>query len=121
MRSHLTGIPVEHGIRLLHRYGTHATAVAASLRADAADRPLAALPRFTTGELRHIAREEAVGHLADVLLRRPSSAFRGEATPEVLEEIAEAISEVMGWDATARRDEIEQALEALDAAVPASV
>ncbi|WP_405373125.1 MULTISPECIES: glycerol-3-phosphate dehydrogenase/oxidase [unclassified Microbacterium] len=119
--DHLADVPAEQGARMLHRYGTHAVAVAAALRADGTSEPLETLPRYTTGELRHIARAESVVHLDDVLLRRTNIAFRGEATAEVVAELAETIADVMGWDAAARRVEIDRALAAVHAAEPASV
>ena len=119
--EHLGDLDTERGTRLLHRYGTHAVAVAAAIRADVDDRPLASLPRYSTGELRHLAASEAVVHLEDILLRRTSIAFRGEATEAVAEEIADAVAEVLGWDAATRRAEIDRALAATRAADPATV
>lgn len=121
VHQHLSDFGVERGTRMLHRYGTHALAVAASVRNDDEDAPLTSLPRFTTGELRHIARSEHVVHLDDILLRRTNIGFRGEATAEVVEEIADAIADVLGWDASARRAEVARALVATHAADPVTV
>jgi glycerol-3-phosphate dehydrogenase len=121
VHQHLSDFGVEQGTRMLHRYGTHALAVAAAIREDDDDAPLASLPRFTSGEFRYIARHESVVHLDDVLLRRTNIGFRGEATPEVVAEVAEAIADVMGWDAAARRSEIDRALAAVHAADPVAV
>jgi len=121
VHHHLSDFGAERGTRLLHRYGTHALAVAASLRQDAQDAPLSSLPRFSSGEFRHIARTESIVHLEDVLLRRTNIAFRGEATPEVVEEVADAVADVMGWDAATRRTEIDRALAAVHAADPVAV
>ncbi|MFS0867825.1 glycerol-3-phosphate dehydrogenase/oxidase [Microbacterium sp. 179-B 1A2 NHS] len=119
--EHLADVDREQAVRMLHRYGTHATAVAAALREDADDAPLASLPRYTSGELRYMARAEAVVHLEDVLLRRTSIAFRGEATPAVVEEIAEIVGDVRGWDEAQRRTEVHRALAAVRIAEPATV
>ncbi|MEW1834541.1 glycerol-3-phosphate dehydrogenase/oxidase [Microbacterium sp. NPDC079995] len=121
VHHHLADFGLERGTRLLHRYGTHALAVAASLREDDEDAPLASLPRFSSGEFRHIARTESVVHLDDIVLRRTNVGFRGEATPEVLDEVADAIADVMGWDAATRRAEIDRALAAVHAADPVAV
>jgi glycerol-3-phosphate dehydrogenase len=118
VREYLPELDTDRATRLLHRYGTSATAVAAAAAADPDDAPLVSVPRFTTGELRHLARTESVVHLEDLLLRRTSIAFRGEATPEAVDEVADAVAETLGWDATTRRDEIQRALAAVDAAVP---
>ncbi|MCM3697571.1 glycerol-3-phosphate dehydrogenase/oxidase [Microbacterium oleivorans] len=121
VHHHLADFGLERGTSLLHRYGTHALAVAASLREDDEDAPLASLPRFSSGEFRHIARTESVVHLDDIVLRRTNVGFRGEATPEVLDEVADAIADVMGWDAATRRAEIDRALAAVHAADPVAV
>ncbi|OAH50824.1 glycerol-3-phosphate dehydrogenase/oxidase [Microbacterium oleivorans] len=121
VHHHLSDFGAERGTRLLHRYGTHALAVAASLRQDAQDAPLSSLPRFSSGEFRHIARTESIVHLEDILLRRTNIAFRGEATPEVVEEVADAVADVMGWDAATRGAEIDRALAAVHAADPVAV
>jgi glycerol-3-phosphate dehydrogenase len=121
VHQYLSDFGPERGTRMLHRYGTHALAVAASIREDDADAPLASLPRFTSGEFRHIARTESIVHLDDILLRRTNIAFRGEATVEVVEEVADAVADVMGWDAAARRSEIDRALAAVHAADPVAV
>ncbi|MDT3317948.1 glycerol-3-phosphate dehydrogenase/oxidase [Microbacterium sp. KSW4-11] len=121
VHHHLSDFGAERGTRLLHRYGTHALAVAASLRQDAQDAPLSSLPRFSSGEFRHIARTESIVHLEDILLRRTNIAFRGEATPEVVEEVADAVADVMGWDAATRGTEIDRALAAVHAADPVAV
>ncbi|MFI8631083.1 glycerol-3-phosphate dehydrogenase/oxidase [Microbacterium sp. NPDC077663] len=121
VHHHLGDFGLERGTRLLHRYGTHALAVAAALRQDDEDAALASLPRFSSGEFRHIARTESVVHLDDIVLRRTNVGFRGEATPEVLEEVADAIADVMGWDAATRRTEIDRTLVAVHAADPVAV
>ncbi|SCY42584.1 glycerol-3-phosphate dehydrogenase [Microbacterium sp. LKL04] len=121
VHQHLADFGLERGTRLLHRYGTHALAVATSIRQDDEDAPLASLPRFSSGEFRHIARTESIVHLDDILLRRTNIGFRGEATHEVVEEVADAIADVMGWDAAARRSEIDRALAAVHAADPVAV
>jgi glycerol-3-phosphate dehydrogenase len=61
-----------------------------------------------------MAAHEQVGHLVDVLIRRTSLAFRGLVTGELLNEVAEALAEPLGWDAAARiAAEINHAQEVL--------
>ncbi len=103
---------------LLERYGTVAAQVIAAILADPDDRPLASLPAYSTAELRHLTATEQVVHLADVLLRRTSIAFRGDATREVAVEIAEAIAPVLGWDGGKVAAETERALAEVQAAGP---
>ena len=71
-----------------------------------------------SGELRYLAGAEDVVHLADLLLRRTSIAFRGEATPEVVAEIAEAVAPVLGWDKQDIAAEVAAGLAAVHAADP---
>ncbi|MDT3330501.1 glycerol-3-phosphate dehydrogenase/oxidase [Microbacterium sp. KSW-18] len=121
VHQHLSDFGLERGTRLLHRYGTHALAVATALRQDDDDAPLSTLPRFSSGEFRHMATSESVVHLDDIFLRRTNIGFRGEATREVVEEVAYAVSDVMGWDAATRRSEIDRTLAAVHAADPVAV
>ena len=114
--SHDTGIGGARTATLLDRYGTVAADVIAGL--DAHDAPLATLPGYSTGELRHLARTESVVHLDDVLQRRTSLAFTGGVSEDSATEIAEAIAPVMGWDAAATRREIDRALARVHAADP---
>lgn len=103
---------------LLDRYGTVAAAVADAIAADPDDAPLAHAPGYSSGELRHLAATEDVRHLEDVLLRRTSIAFTGEATPEAAREAAEAIAPVLGWDDARVTAEVERAMIHVHAAEP---
>jgi len=113
---HAGAVGRERAAALLDRYGTVAEQVIAAIASDPADAPLRTAPAYSTGELRHLARTEAVVHLADMLLRRTSLAFLGEATRETAEEIADAIADVLGWDAAARTAEVDRAVAAVHAA-----
>jgi glycerol-3-phosphate dehydrogenase len=61
-----------------------------------------------------MARNEQVGHLIDVLIRRTSLAFRGLVTGELLNEVAEVLAAPLGWDAGTRTAEIHYAQEVLE-------
>lgn len=110
----------DRAARLLDRYGTVAEDVIAAISADPADAPIVSAPHYSTGELRHLARTESVVHLDDLLLRRTSLAFTGDATPEAAAEIAGAVAETLGWDAATRHAEIDRALALVHAAAPAA-
>ncbi|MFV0319747.1 MAG: FAD-dependent oxidoreductase [Microbacterium sp.] len=110
----------ERAAVLLDRYGTVAERVIASIVTDPADAPLHHAPGYSTGELRHLARHEQVVHLEDMLLRRTSLAFTGAAGPDAAAEVADAIAGERGWDAAARRAEIDRARAAVGRAVPAA-
>jgi glycerol-3-phosphate dehydrogenase len=110
----------ERAALLLDRYGTVAEDVIVAVEADSADAPLTAVPHYSTGELRHLARTESVVHLADLLLRRTSLAFIGDASREAAAEIAEVVGDILGWDAAARAAEVDHALTQVQAAEASS-
>ncbi|MNI88330.1 hypothetical protein D3C73_1456200 [compost metagenome] len=97
---------------LLTRYGTRADAVIDYLNAGH-DTPLRSTRELSVRELAFMAEHEQIGHLVDVLIRRTSLAFRGLVTGELLNEIAAALAEPLGWDAAAREAEIRHAQEVL--------
>ncbi|MBV8062501.1 MAG: FAD-dependent oxidoreductase, partial [Nevskia sp.] len=88
------------GGRLAARYGAEGAAWIAG-SADAADHePIAGTP-YRWGELRWAAREEAVVHLSDLLLRRSRIGLllpKGGAA--VLDRVAAICREELGWDET---------------------
>ncbi len=101
---------------LLTRYGTRAEEVIRFLdagQAGAPDRPLHSTRELSTRELEFMAAHEQVGHLVDVLIRRTSLAFRGLVTGELLNEVADALSGPLGWDAARRAKEISHTQEVL--------
>jgi len=116
--AHAVDVPAARVATLLDRYGTVASAVADAIAADPDDGPLAHLPGYSSGELRHLAATEDVAHLDDVLLRRTSIAFTGGAGAEAVAEAAAAIAPVLGWDADRTAGEVSRALELVHAADP---
>src|SRR5690606_2686387 len=115
--EHDTGVGFARASVLLDRYGTVAAEVIAAIVADPDDAPLANAPGYSTGELRHLARTEHVVHLDDLLLRRTSLAFIGEAEGAA-REVADAVAPVLGWDDSAVAAEVERAIAAVYAADP---
>jgi glycerol-3-phosphate dehydrogenase len=97
---------------LLTRYGTRAGEVISYLDAGH-DRLLRSTRELSVRELQFMAAHEQVGHLVDVLIRRTSLAFRGLVTGELLNEVAEALAEPLGWDAAGVAAEIHHAQEVL--------
>jgi len=89
---------------LLERYGTAAEAYAAQANAEA-ERPLQSLPAYTVGEVEHIAANEYVEHLSDIVCRRSTIALLGDAREEVLKELAEIAGRVLHWDAVRKEHE----------------
>ena len=104
-RAHLSGAG-RRADALLARYGTRAADVWAFIE-EGEDAPLAG-GALSTRELAWMVEREAVVHLNDVILRRTSIAFTGDATPQVIDELASALGELLGWDADRRHSEAEQ-------------
>ncbi|WP_345801817.1 glycerol-3-phosphate dehydrogenase/oxidase [Microbacterium sp. AZCO] len=119
LATHEGGYGLERAEVLLDRYGTVAADVIEAIAIDDDDEPLRTLPTYSTGELRHLARTEAVVHLDDMLMRRTSIAFTGAVTAESAAEVAEAIAPVLGWSVEKRRLEVERGLARVHAADPA--
>ncbi len=116
--AHAAGLPADRVATLLDRYGTIAVDLIEAINADPDDAPLGALPSYSTAELRHLARSEDVLHLDDVLMRRTSIAFRGEASQPVATAIAQAIAPVLGWDDARVAAETRRGLASVHAADP---
>jgi len=118
VKAHAGELPVDRVDQLLSRYGTIAADVIAAVSADPEDRPLASAPRYSSGELRHIAATEHVRHLDDLLMRRTDLAFTGAVTAEAAREIAAAVAPVLGWNRARVGQEVERALRCVRAAEP---
>jgi len=114
IKSHMSaGRDADRISGLLTRYGTRAEEVLRYLDAGP-DRLLHSTRELSVRELEFMARNEQVGHLIDVLIRRTSLAFRGLVTGELLNEVAEVLAVPLGWDAAARAAEIHYAQEVLE-------
>jgi glycerol-3-phosphate dehydrogenase len=98
---------------LLTRYGTRAEDVMRYLDAGP-DRLLHSTHELSVRELEFMAGNEQVGHLADVLIRRTSLAFRGLVTGELLIEAADVLAGPLGWDGAAKAAEIRAAQDVLE-------
>ena len=97
---------------LLKRYGTRAAEVWRYVQ-DGADAPLAA-GQLSTRELEWMVQNELIVRLEDVILRRTSLAFTGDVTEEILEEVAEALAPLKGWDRARATREVELTRELLN-------
>ncbi|MCX6878053.1 MAG: glycerol-3-phosphate dehydrogenase/oxidase [Verrucomicrobia bacterium] len=103
------GLAAARVATLLERYGTEAERLAQQPE-PAWRLALKALPDFTVGEIRMIAREEQVLHLSDLVRRRSVITLLGRAGETALTELAEIVGDVLGWDAQQRRREVGLAL-----------
>ncbi|HEV8012761.1 MAG TPA: glycerol-3-phosphate dehydrogenase C-terminal domain-containing protein, partial [Pontimonas sp.] len=72
---------------LLGRYGTYASRIIAHLE-SAGDEPLVNHQGYSRGEIEFLVTREWVTTLADLVYRRTTLAFTGEASDPLLEELA---------------------------------
>nr|WP_314841627.1 glycerol-3-phosphate dehydrogenase/oxidase [uncultured Microbacterium sp.] len=98
--------------RLLARYGTRAAQVWEFVE-QGDDAPLAG-GDLSTRELEWMVENEFVARLQDVVLRRTSIAFVGNADADVLEELADALAPLLNWDRARQDAELEQTRELLN-------
>ncbi len=96
---------------LFTRYGTRAADVAAFLR-KGDDAPLLG-EVLSRRELAWMVEQEYVRHATDVIFRRTSLAFTGDATPDAVRTIAEALAPLLGWDAARTEQEVDGCLTVL--------
>jgi glycerol-3-phosphate dehydrogenase len=104
-----TGVKEARVAVLLQRYGTSAEAYLKGADPDD-EQPLHHLPDYSVGEIRHMAAEEWVIHLADLVYRRSTISLLGHATGPILAELAELVGDVLDWGLARREQEVEQAL-----------
>ncbi len=105
LAANLPEFTPERAEALLERYGTRAIDVKQYIAAHGDDSPVAD-GALSTDELAYQVENEQVVHLIDVLLRRTSIAFVGDATLEVVQEIADALAPILGWTKTQRDAEV---------------
>lgn len=97
----------ERGRTLFVRYGTRASEVTAFI--DEGDDTQIVGDALSTRELAWMVEREQVRHVADVIFRRTSLAFTGDADAAAVQAIAEALAPLLGWDAARIESEIEHA------------
>lgn len=110
-----SSVPAERVRVLLERYGTRAADVIEFLQ-SVQDQAFHSTDELSTGEVLYMVEHEQVGHLADVLIRRTSLAFRGLVTAELLHELAAVLAAALYWDNTRRNYEVEYAQRLLSRA-----
>ncbi len=94
--AHSAVLPRERVEQLLGRYGTYADRIISHLESSG-DEALAHHPEYSKSEIEYLVRHEWVHTLGDLLTRRTSLLFRGEASTELAREIAGIQSDVLGW------------------------
>jgi len=94
--AHSSVLPRERVEQLLGRYGTYADRIVAHLESSG-DEALAHHSGYSKSEIEYLVRHEWVNTLGDLLTRRTSLLFRGEATTELVSEMAGIQSDELGW------------------------
>jgi glycerol-3-phosphate dehydrogenase len=97
---------------LFDRYGTRAREVAAYLLAGQ-DASLEHCADMTRREVAFLAGAEKVVHLDDLILRRTMLAYLGRLTRPLVEELADALGEALGWPNSEKKTELERTLQIL--------
>ena len=107
-----TGLSKEHLQTLYTRYGTRVEAVATFIN-HGEDASLKSLPDFTRREIAFLTQIEKAIHLDDLLLRRTMLAMLGLLTRENIQEIADVMGDVLGWNSEQKKAEVERAIRLL--------
>ena len=107
-----TGLSKERLQTLYDRYGSRTESVATFIN-RVPDEPLKTLPEFTRREIAFLVQNEKAVHLDDILLRRTMLAMLGRLTRERMEEIADAMGAVLGWNVEQKNAEVGRALRLL--------
>ncbi|MFB7250532.1 FAD-dependent oxidoreductase [Microbacterium sp. NPDC056234] len=101
----------ERGRVLFTRYGTRAAAVADFLALEQ-DEPLLG-DALSTRELAWMVENEKVRNVGDVVFRRTSLAFTGDADAEAIRVIATALAPLLDWDTVRTDAEIDETVATL--------
>jgi len=70
-------------------------------------------PHYTRGEISEMAKREKIIHLDDLLLRRTLLGYLGQLTGPLVEEMANALGDSLGWDGLQKKAEVMRTLEVL--------
>ena len=105
-RMATTGLPPKRIDALLGRYGTTADTMIAHIIDAGGEAMLAHVGDYSDRELDWIARNEMVGHLADIVMRRTTLAIEGRLNLAALEQISTIAAAALGWDEARRVEEV---------------
>ena len=97
--------------KLFARYGSRCREVSAFQGGD--DAPLQHYSEMTRREVAFLAEKEKVIHLDDLILRRSLMAYLGHLNRPLIDELADILAEVFGWDEVQKQAEVERILEIL--------
>lgn len=105
-RAARSGLPAERIAALLTRYGTTADALIAHIGKAGGETMLAHVGDYSDAEIDWIARNEKIGHLADIVMRRTTLAIEGRLSAAALSEISRIAAAALGWDEARREGEV---------------
>lgn len=108
-----TGVSRERVQLLFERYGTRAEAIATYMNGGT-DFLIKSLPDYSYREIAYLALHERIVHLDDLLLRRSMLAMLGRLTREMVEELANTLGNILGWDAAQKKAEAARTLSILE-------
>jgi len=107
-----TGVSRERLKTLFERYGTRAESIATYMNGGT-DFILRSLPDFTLREIIFLVQHEKICHLDDFVLRRSMLGMLGRVTREMIEELAQALGNALGWNAEQKEAEVARTLSIL--------
>jgi glycerol-3-phosphate dehydrogenase len=107
-----TGAEYERLRMLFERYGTRAESIATFMNSGD-DQPLVTLPGYSLREVVYIVTHEKVYHLDDFILRRSMLAMLGHLSRAVLDELADVLTNALGWTQEQRQSEVARTLSIL--------
>jgi glycerol-3-phosphate dehydrogenase len=104
-----TGVTRERLKVLFERYGTRAEAIATYMNGGT-DFILRSLPDYSLRELTFLVQYEKICHLDDFVLRRSMLAMLGRVRREMIEELAGALGNSLGWSKEQKAAEVARTL-----------
>ena len=100
-----TGVTRERLKVLFERYGTRAESIATYMNSGT-DFIFQSMPDYTLREILFLAQHEKICHLDDFLLRRSMLAMLGRVNGEMINELARALGNALGWDEERKAAEV---------------
>jgi len=97
--------------KLFARYGSRCIEIRAYQSGN--NTQLEHYPRMTHHEVVFLAEVEKVVHLDDLILRRSLMAYLGHLNRPLVDELADILADVLGWDDGQKQKEVERTLEIL--------
>ncbi len=105
--SSVSGVDKHRLDQLLSRYGTSALRIARHESVWGADDYLPDSTGYSLSEVDYIVRNEFIGRLADIVMRRTTLAITGSLTRSDLGQVAAIAGQALGWDSQRVSEEID--------------